>query len=167
MAWGKVQLIRSLGPPIDFSVNHIHDVNGDNMSCSIALEAQFLNGPLIQNNVVNSDIRITRSIGSNWSGREGFYQAGPIACGRPLGMVRMAGPCGEGVLRLQGCVRWSPIWGTRAWWARHLPGRWPDGGRVSIPSQGGRGDALLRRRPPYLTWPGPTARGRQWRDNVK
>ena len=65
-----------------------------------------------------------------------------------------------------------PIWEIWAWRAWRLPGRWPDGGLSEgyghsgpsvclgdgqtedegVPSHGGRGDALLRRMPPYLTW---------------
>ena len=88
--------------------------------------------------------------------------------------IREAGPCRGGVHRLHGCVRRSPIRRIWAWRAWRLPGRWPDAGLSEgyahdgpgvclgdgqtedegVPSQGGRGDALLRRMPPYLTWPG-------------
>ena len=70
-------------------------------------------------------------------------------------------------------ARRRPIWRIWAWRTWRLPGRWPDGGlsvgyghdgpgvclgdgqteNEGVPSQGGRGDALLRRMTPYLTWP--------------
>ena len=69
-------------------------------------------------------------------------------------------------------TRRRPIWRIWAWRTWRLPGRWPDGGlsegyghggpgvclgdgqteAEGVPSQGGRGDALLRRMSPYLTW---------------
>ena len=64
--------------------------------------------------------------------------------------IRGAGPCWGGAHTLHGCVRWSPIWRMRAWWAWRLPRRWPDRGR-GVPSQDGRGDVLLQRMPRYLT----------------
>ena len=71
-------------------------------------------------------------------------------------------------------ARRKPIWRIWTWWAWRLPWRWPDeslsegyghdgpdvclgDGQTEaegVSSQGGRGDAPLRRTPPYPTWPG-------------
>ena len=73
---------------------------------------------------------------------------------------------------LRQVAKQRPVWRMWAWRAWRLPGRWPDGGlsegyghggpgvclgdsqteAEGVPSQGGHGDALLRRMLPYLTW---------------
>ena len=65
---------------------------------------------------------------------------------------RGAGPCRGAAHMLRACLRSKSIW--RIWEAWRAGDCLGDGQTETevLPSQGGRGDALLRRMFPYLTW---------------